>query len=442
MRHHSLRSITALLLLQGLFLSPSLANAQITADPDLLAEINKIKAIDNHAHPRRVVNAGEIDDEETPASATEPLDAPVRLRPDNAEYLLAARSLYGLAENASVEETAAARQRIIKEQGDAFPAWVLDRIGTDVMLANRIAMGRGLGAPRFRWVPFADPLMYPLDNSIASAANPDKRAEYEGSARLLKRYLKEASIPQLPGTLEEYLSKVVDPALARQKSAGAMALKFITAYLRPLDFSNPPAKQAQDVYARFIKEGVPPAADYKALQDFLFRHIARKAGELGLPVHIHVGAGASGYFNQTGANPFLLEPILNDPTLRSTKFVLVHGGSPFAQETRMLLYKPNVYADFSAQTFLLSTRELSMVLRSWLEFVPEKVLFGTDAFEITPEAGWPEHAWMTTRSAREALAIALTGMLKDGQITRERALELARMIMRENAAKLYGLAER
>jgi len=442
MRLLSRHSIAFAIFLHGLFLLPTPANAQITADPELLAEINKIKAIDNHAHPRRVINAGEIDDETEPASATEPLDIPVRLRPDNAEYLLAARALYGLGGNASPDEAAVARQRITKERGDAFPVWVLDQLGIDVMFTNRIAMGRGLAAPRFRWVPFADPLVFPLDNSVASAANPDNLAEYTGIGRLLKRYLKEAGTPELPGTLEAYLDKVVDPTLTRQKAAGAIALKFITAYLRPLDFANPSEKHAQETYARFVKGGAPPPADYKALQDFLFRHMARKAGALALPLHIHVGAGASGYFNQTGANPFLLEPVLNDPGLRGTKFVLVHGGSPFAQETRMLLYKPNVYADFSAQTFLLSTRELSTVLRSWLEFVPEKVLFGTDAFEITPEAGWPEHAWMTTRSAREALALALTGMMKDGQITRDRALELARLVMRENTAKLHGLDER
>lgn len=437
-----LHSIALPILLQSLLLSATQANAQVTADADLLAEINKIKAIDNHAHPRRVTNAGETDDDVQPATATEPLDIPVRLRPDNPEYLLAARALYGLGENASTEEAAAARQRIVKERGDAFPAWVLDQLGIDVMFANRIALGRGLAAPRFRWVPFADPLTYPLDNSVASAANPDNRAEYDGTGRLLKRYLKEAAVADMPGTLDAYLSKVVDPTLTRQKSTGAIALKFLTAYLRPLDFANPPEKQAREVYARYVKGGAPPPADYKALQDFLFRHIARKAGELSLPVHIHVGSGASGYFNQTGASPFLLEPVLNDPALRATKFVLVHGGSPFGQETRMLIYKPNVYADFSAQTFLLSTRELSTVLRSWLEFVPEKVLFGTDAFEITPDVGWPEHAWLTTRSAREALALALTGMMKDGQITHERALELARMVMRENAAKLHGLSER
>jgi predicted TIM-barrel fold metal-dependent hydrolase len=210
--------------------------------------------------------------------------------------------------------------------------------------------------------------------------------------------------------------------------------------MRALDFGNPSEAEAARVYARYAKGGAPSPADYKTLQDFVFRHVATKAAELGLAIHIHTGAGAIGYFDQTGASPFKLEPVLNDPKMRPTKFVLVHGGSPFAQQTRMLLYKPNVYADFSAQTFLLSTRELSVVLRSWLEFVPEKVLFGTDAFEITPEVGWPELAWLSNRSAREALALALTGMIADDQITRERALELARMALHDNAARLYGLA--
>jgi hypothetical protein len=30
-------------------------------------------------------------------------------------------------------------------------------------------------------------------------------------------------------------------------------------------------------------------------------------------------------------------------------------------------------------------------------------------------------------------------MLRDGDITRERASQIARMVMRENAAKLYGI---
>ena len=79
------------------------------------------------------------------------------------------------------------------------------------------------------------------------------------------------------------------------------------------------------------------------------------------------------------------------------------------------------------------------MLRDWLEYEPEKILFATDASPATPEVSWEESAWMTNRTAREALAIALTGMLRDGDITRERASELARMVLRENAVRLYGL---
>jgi hypothetical protein len=37
------------------------------------------------------------------------------------------------------------------------------------------------------------------------------------------------------------------------------------------------------------------------------------------------------------------------------------------------------------------------------------------------------------------LAMALTGMVNDGEITHERALEIARLVLRGNAMKLYGL---
>jgi hypothetical protein len=42
---------------------------------------------------------------------------------------------------------------------------VLDRLNIEVMRANRVAPGRGLAAPRFRWVSYGDPLMLPLDAS-------------------------------------------------------------------------------------------------------------------------------------------------------------------------------------------------------------------------------------------------------------------------------------
>jgi uncharacterized protein len=432
--------VLALLLLLSIS-NPVIQVAQINSELGLLAEINRIRAIDNHAHPKRVVSAGETDDEEEYAAPAEAFDVPVRLRPDNPEYALAWESLYSFRDTnqASAKGVLAVKQELMREHGDSFPVWALDQLGIEVMLSNRVAMGRGLTAPRFRWVPFADSLLFPLDNRGMGSINPDYRARYQGTDRLLKRNLKESGVKALPLTLDGYLREVVTATLARQKREGAIAVKFATAYHRSLDVADVPEATARGIYARFSKGGVPPTGEYKALQDFLFRYISREAGRMGLVVHVHVGGGASGYFNLSGANPFVLEPVLNDPRLRATKFVLIHGGLPFAQEARLLIYKPNVYADFSGQTFLLSKRELSTVLRSWLEFVPEKVLFATDAFEISPEVSWVDHAWLTTTTAREALAFALTGMMNDGDITPERALELAKMVMRDNAAKLYGL---
>jgi hypothetical protein len=423
----------------------SILRAQ-TADPQLLAEINKIKAIDNHSHPPKLVSPGEKDDEfdALPCDPLEPNDPTTVTRPDNPQYIAAWKALYNYPYNdrspEHVKELLQTKQKIMQEQGDNFPNWVLDRLGIETELANRVALGRGLQPPRFRWVPFDDALMYPLKNSALASETPDRKFFFQRETMLLRRYMKDVNHDALPGTLEEYVAKVVTPVLEMQKQNGAVAIKFEAAYLRSLDFGPAePLQAVQQVYARYIKADVPPAHDYTRLQNFLFRYIAREAGRLGLPVHIHTGGGCGTYFNLMGSNPALLDSVLNDASLRKTNFVLLHGGAgPFTKYVNYLLMKPNVYADFSEQTWLISTRKLSENIRDLLEWYPEKAMFGTDLYPNTPEINWEEIGWQTTQSAREALAIALTGMMQDGEITRERALELAHMVLHDNAAKLYG----
>jgi len=260
---------------------------------------------------------------------------------------------------------------------------------------------------------------------------------------LLRRYLKDVNRDVPPATLQELHRKSRNARAEMQKQNGAVAIKFEAAYLRSLDFGpDEPIQLVQQIYAHFIKGDVPLAHDYTRLQNFLFHYIAREAGRLGLPVHIHTGGGCGSYFMLMGSNPALLESVLNDASLRNTNFVLVHAGAgAFTKYANYLLMKPNVYADFSEQTWLISTRRLSDTIRDLLEWYPEKVMFGTDLYPNTPEMNWEEIGWQATQSSREALAIALTGMMQDGQITRERALELAHMALHDNAAKLYGWSQ-
>jgi hypothetical protein len=424
---------------------PPVSSSQAGVDRDLLNEINKIRAIDNHAHPLKYVAEGEKADDEfdaLPLDVITPFPLPVRLNPANAEFIRAWHDLYGYSHHdmtdAHMRELMAAKQNILKQQGEGMPAWILDQLNIETMFANRVAMGRGLAEPRFRWVAFDDALIFPLNNEGAKRSNPDYKGFYPAEERLLKRYMSDVSVRALPPSLDQYTKTIVTPTLERQKKNGAVAIKYEAAYLRKLDFDNPDGAKARLTYARYARGGEPPATDYKALQDFLFYYIAREAGRLGLAVHIHCIEGAGGFYRQSGSNPLLLESAFNDPDLRKTNFVVIHGGYPFTKEMGSLLSKPNVYADFSAQTFFTFPRELSEILRNWMEFYPDKILFGTDAFSFGPQVDWGEVAWLSNTTARQALALALTGMMNDGEIDRAQAMELARMVLHDNAAKLYG----
>jgi hypothetical protein len=419
----------------GLLLAGSALPAQTPVDSGLAAYIAAIRAIDNHAHPMRPAAAGAPADSEydaLPLDGVPPFPIPWRLTLEAPVWTPATLRLYGTADTA-------ARARRLRERGTAFPAWALDRAGIDVMLANRIALGPGLAPPRFRWVPFDDALLFPLDTRTEAARTPDTRSLYPKEAALLRRYLGDLGLAALPPTLDDYVGAVVAPTLRRQRAGGAIAIKFEAAYLRPLDFAEPDTAGARAVYARYAGGGTPSHAEYKTLADYLFRAIAAEAGRQGLAVQLHVLETFGGFYTARGATPGLLEPVFNDSTLRATNFVIIHGGWPDVGQTEAMLGKPNVYADISMMDLILEPAELAQVLRAWLTRWPDKVLFGSDAFEGGPGQGWEVAAVVAATTARRALAMALTAMLRDGDVDRPRAQTLARMVLRENAVALYRL---
>jgi hypothetical protein len=413
-------------------------------DPEIGRRIAAIQAIDNHAHPVLAppLDASDREFDALPVSSLEPQSDPVALRPDFPLLGAAWKALYGFdvpppLDVQGLKRLNEAREKVAAQQGERFPAWVLERAGISTMLANRVGMGKGVEPPQFRWVPYIDALLFPLDNSGMAAVSPDRVEFFALEDIVRSRYLKEAALSAAPPTLDQYLKQAVTATLERHKLGGAVAEKFEVAYLRSFDFTDPPRAEAEQFYARWVGGGRPDPAGYKLLQDFLFRYIATECGRLGLAVHRHALGGFGSYYSINGGNPLLLEPLFNDPRLRKTNFVLLHGGWPFVREMGALLQKPNVYADISSQALTMTPHTLAQWLREWLEIVPEKVLFGTDGYPYSDELGWPEATWIASRNARQALGIALTGMLDDGEISRARAGELARMVLRGNAQALY-----
>ena len=428
----------------GANIPPAVASTD-QSDPglyDLAGFINQIRAVDNHAHPN-TIDPNDKGADALPLDTLGPIQLPARVRPESPVWITAAKALYGF-EGATLDQQAiktltGRQQDTLKQKGVNFPDWALDQAGIEVMLGNRVAMGPGLSAPRFRWVSFVDAFLFPLSTKAEAAATPDRQKLFPMESKLLQGYLNDLHLAKLPATLDVYLKQVVTATLESQQKAGCLAVKFEAAYLRSLDIGKPTPQDAQKIYAQYINGGEPSHKDNKCLQDYIFRYIAREAGRLGMAVHIHAYPAAGDYFVAGDCDPLLLESVFNDPELRNTNFVILHGGGEFWQHTTAMLWKPNVYTDFSLMTQLWTPRELAVTLRHWLSQFPEKVLFATDADAFGPGLGWEMSAYLAATSGREALTLALSGMVADHEISLDRAKEIATMVMRGNANTLYHL---
>lgn len=392
--------------------------------PDIAAELEHTKSIDNHAHPMCVVGAGEQDRnfDALPADAVQLPALPVPSLPDNPLFAQAKKDMFGDGSKADIE----------KVKGDLYPVWILNRTGTEIMLANRIAMGRGLSNDRFKWVPFVDMFLFPLNNTALKQKDPEHAAFFKNEEKLLAGIQKEPLLG-----FEDYLTMITH-TLEMYKSDGAVALKFELAYLRDLEIGNPKKEDAERIYTIYVQSAEPSADEYKALQDYVFRYIAHEAGRLGLAIHIHTSIGVGSYFREANANPLALEPVFNDPELRKTKFVMLHAAWPFTREAGTLILKPNVFIDFSAYSYFAYPAQAAKDLRFLLEMAPEKVLYGSDASPFTDEIGWEETAWTGSKLGRQALGMAITGMIDDGEINMEAGKRLVHMVLRDNARHLYG----
>jgi len=413
-----------------------------TSSDDLASYVDTLGAIDSHAHPMSHVAPGaprDSDFDALPLDGIPSFGIPAPLLASNPVYRNAQAALFNAKEADNDSARARLRGDAMVQHGEKFPEWVLDQLHIDVMLANRVAMGPGLSSPRFRWVSFADALMLPLDISGEAQRTPDTRALYPLETKLLRRYLQGLGLATIPPTLDAYLRDVVSRTLQKQRDAGAVSIKFEAAYLRPLDFEPADSSTAAAIYRRYAKGGVPTRGEYKTLEDYLIRYITREAGRLNMAVQIHSLDQFGKNYSKAGASPHLLESMLSDPSLRATNFVIVHGGWPLVNETAALLKKPNVYADISMMDQLADSVALSNALQLLLRSAPDKVMFGTDAFDGGALQGWEQIGWVASHNARRGLTAALSSMVRENEISPDRARQLARMVLRDNAIKAYHL---
>jgi uncharacterized protein len=402
----------------------------------LLPQIDRIPIYDNHSH------ATFPDDSDMDAQAAPPDESSVlRLRDTNPEFVTAAKALFAYPYGDFQPEHAKwlAEKEKAAEQAGGTEYWdsILDKLNIETCLANRVAMAPYLDPKRFHWVFFVDSFLFPLDNRDQTGKNPDMGVYIPLQEKVLHRYMQQENVGSLPADLAAYEAFVRQTVTDNQKKGG-VAMKFEAAYFRTLYFSDPPREKAAAIYAKYHAGGVPSNEDYRTFQDYIFRVLIDQAGKLNLPVHFHSAVGIGDYFSLRNGNPLNLENALRDPRYAKTKFVLIHGGYPYTLEMIWLTAAKNVYTDSSLVGYYVYPSELKNILKQWISLYPERMMFGSDAFPFNDAVGAEETFWLAARSARTAIAAALAELVAEGAFTEEKALELARMYLHDNAAHLYG----
>jgi len=128
-----------------------------------------------------------------------------------------------------------------------------------------------------------------------------------------------------------------------------------------------------------------------------------------------------------------LRPLIEDPAFRGAPLVLLHS-HPYVREAAWLAaVYPHVHLDLSLTIPFLAHGAADAIADALAMAPATKILLATDAFSI------PELFWLGARHARQALDVAAQTAEARGYLPRADRDELARRLLHDNAATLYGI---
>jgi uncharacterized protein len=157
--------------------------------------------------------------------------------------------------------------------------------------------------------------------------------------------------------------------------------------------------------------------------------------DLTIPLHIHTGF-TGGLWDGPIANtdPLLLVPICRQPRFLQTRLILLHAGYPWIQHAGAMAHTfPHVWVDISWTTPWISQRMVAC-FRELIAMAPlSKLVIGSGGHDS------PEISWLAGKMAKVALGEVMTDAVRLGLLCEQDAERTGRMILHDNAARLYGL---
>lgn len=225
------------------------------------------------------------------------------------------------------------------------------------------------------------------------------------------------------------LKKALADHVAKAVEQGMVAIKVALAYQRDLTFEDVPEADAAADFERFLLRKEPRPT--RRIVDHMVHTLLQLASDHKAPVQVHTGL-LSGNGSQIEATrpTQLVNVLLKYPGVR---FDLFHNGYPYLNEFGVLVKQfPNVWGNF-CWTHILSPSAARGALRDMLDSAPaNKILaFGGDY-------RYPELSYGHLVLARRNIASVLAERVSSGASTETEAVELARWMLHDNAAHLFG----
>jgi predicted TIM-barrel fold metal-dependent hydrolase len=219
-------------------------------------------------------------------------------------------------------------------------------------------------------------------------------------------------------------------------AAGYTGLKSIAAYRTGLEVAPVPREEAARAFASVQAEarerGTVRLAS-KQVVDYFLEIALAEADRQRLPFQFHTGYGDPDV-NLLLANPLYLRSVIE--RYPHASIVLLHESYPYMRQAAFLtMVYPNVYADISTVLPPLNSMEIERSFHQILGIAPaSKIMYSSDAHSI------PELFWLGPGRARSALETVFGDLIDAGELDASEAVDFARRILHDNAAKLYGLS--
>ena len=157
--------------------------------------------------------------------------------------------------------------------------------------------------------------------------------------------------------------------------------------------------------------------------------------DLDIPLHIHTGfTGGLWDGPIADTDPLLLVPICRQPRFLRTRLILLHAGYPWIQHAGAMAHAfPHVWVDIGWTTPWISQRIVEC-FRELIAMAPvSKLMIGSGGHDS------PEISWLAGKMAKVALGEVMTDAVRRGLMCEQDAERTGRMILHDNAARLYGL---